>query len=119
MWWIRARGVSPWSATACSEATSRAAAPSLTWLARAAVMRPPSTSGANWAIFSRLPPRRGPSSASTPASGLTSGSNRPSSMARMARSWLSKAKASMSSRDRSHFSAIISAPRNWDTSWVP
>ena len=40
-------------------------------------------------------------------------------MARMARSWLSKAKASMSSRAMSHFSAIISAPRNCDTSWVP
>ena len=40
-------------------------------------------------------------------------------MARMARWWLSKAKASMSSREMSHFSAIISAARNWLTSWSP
>ena len=119
MWWMRARGVRPWSATACSEATSRAAAPSLVWLASAAVIRPPSTRGASWAIFSMLPPLRGPSSCSTPASGATSGWNRPSSIAVMARSWLVRAKASISSREMSHFSAISSAPRNWETSWVP
>ena len=30
-----------------------------------------------------------------------------------------KANASIWSRLMSHFSAIISAPRNWETSWVP
>jgi len=42
-----------------------------------------------------------------------------SSVARIARWWLSKAKASMSSREIFHFSAIISAPLNCDTSPAP
>ena len=33
--------------------------------------------------------------------------------------WLASAKRSMSSRLIPHFSAISSAPRNWDTSWSP
>ena len=36
-----------------------------------------------------------------------------------ARSWLASANSSISSREMSHFSAIISAPRNWETSWSP
>ena len=45
-------------------------------------------------------------------------SKRPSARARMARSWLSTANASISSREQSHFSAIISALLNWLTSPV-
>ena len=30
-----------------------------------------------------------------------------------------RAKPSISSREMSHFSALSSAPRNWETSWVP
>ena len=81
--------------------------------------RPPSTRVRSDAIFSRVVSRRGPSSWTTPLSGSISRSNRPSSMARIARWWLSYAKASISSRVISHFSAIISAPRNCETSWVP
>ncbi len=44
-WWTRARGRSPWSRTARSEATSRAAAPSETWEEQAAVTVPPSRTG--------------------------------------------------------------------------
>ena len=44
MWWMRARGLRPWSLTACSDASSTALAPSEIWLAIAAVSRPPSTS---------------------------------------------------------------------------
>ena len=43
MWWMRARGLSLWSLTACSDASSTALAPSEIWLAIAAVSRPPST----------------------------------------------------------------------------
>jgi len=42
-----------------------------------------------------------------------------SAVARMALSWLSTAKASMSSREQFQRSAIISADRNWLTSWSP
>ena len=37
----------------------------------------------------------------------------------IARRWLSSAKASMSSRERFHFSAIISADRNCEIGWSP
>ena len=40
-------------------------------------------------------------------------------MAVRARSWEASANSSMSSRPMSHFSAIISAERNWLTSWSP
>jgi hypothetical protein len=40
-------------------------------------------------------------------------------MAVRARSCDARANSSMSSRERSHFSAIISADRNWLTSWSP
>ena len=118
MWWMRARGVRPWSFSACSRAMSSAADASLIWLATAAVIRPPSTSVGRLRIFSQFG-SRGPSSWSSPPSGTISASKRPSACARMARSWDSTANASMSSREMSHFSAIISAPRNWLTSSSP
>ena len=118
-WWTRARGVTPWSFTACSDITSIPDAPSEICDETAAVSRPPSSSGGSCAIFSSDVPRRGPSSAVTPSSGAISLSKRPSSCARIARSWLSSANASMSSREMFHFSAIISAPRNCEISWSP
>ena len=102
-----------------SEATSTAVAPSEIWLDTAAVSRPPGISVGSLAIFSRLVSRRGPSSFLTSPYGSISPAKRPSSMARIARRWLSSAKRSMSSRVMFHFSAISSAPRNCDTSCVP
>ena len=49
---MRARGVRPWSFSACSDAISSAADASLIWLATAAVIRPPSTSVGSERIFS-------------------------------------------------------------------
>ena len=80
--------------------------------------RPPSTSVGSVRIFSKFG-SAGPSSWSSPSSGTISASKRPSVRARMARSCDSTANASMSSREMSHFSAIISAPRNWLTSPSP
>ena len=88
---MRARGVSPCSSTARSDATSKAAAPSLIWLDTAAVSRPPSVSVGSDCILSKDVSRRGPSSVVTPLTGSISASKRPSSMARMARRWLSSA----------------------------
>ena len=51
--------------------------------------------------------------------GSISRSNRPSALAARARSWEARANSSISSRLMSHFSAIISAERNWLTSWSP
>ncbi|MET9535848.1 hypothetical protein ABZY02_35745 [Streptomyces sp. NPDC006649] len=64
-WWIRARGVSPCSRTARSDASSMADAPSETWDETPAVSRPPSTTGFSPAIFSSEVSRRGPSSVVT------------------------------------------------------
>ena len=50
---MRARGVRPWSFTACSLAMSMAAPASQIWLDTAAVMRPSSRSVLRFAIFSR------------------------------------------------------------------
>ena len=61
-WWMRARGVRPWSFTACSEAMSRAAELSEICDETAAVSRPPSTRVRRVAIFSSVDSRRGPSS---------------------------------------------------------
>ena len=113
-----ARGVSPWSRSACSDTTSIAADASLIWLATAAVMRPPSRSVGSERIFSQLG-SRGPSSRASPATGTISRSKRPSAVAVRARSWEVTANASMSSRVIDQFSAIMSAPRNWLTSWSP
>ena len=118
MWWMRARGVRPWSFSPCSLTMSSAAAASEICDATAAVTRPPSLSVGSERIFSQFG-SRGPSSCSTPSSGAISPSKRPSARARMARSWLSTANASMSSREQSHFSAIISALLNWLTSPAP
>ena len=57
-----------------------------------------------------------PSESST---GSISCLNRPSTIAARARSCEASANASISSRQISHFSAIISAERNWLTSWSP
>ncbi len=110
--------MSPWSRSACSDTTSIAADASLIWLATAAVMRPPSRSVGSERIFSQLG-SRGPSSRASPATGTISRSKRPSAVAVRARSWEVTAKASMSSRVIDQFSAIMSAPRNWLTSWSP
>ena len=104
--------------TACSEASSTALAPSEIWLAIAAVSRPPSRSGLSPAIFSRVV-SRGPSSVRKSPTGTISFSKWPSRIAANACSWLASANSSISSREMSHFSAIISAPRNWEISWSP
>ena len=62
MVWTRASGRNPWRRTASADATRIAAAPSLIWLARAAVSRPPSLIGVSAARASAVEPRRGPSS---------------------------------------------------------
>ena len=117
-WWIRARGFSPCSATARSDATSIAAEASEICELTAAVIRPPSISGFNERIFSQLG-SRGPSSRVASPNGTISASNRPSAWARSARSCDCTANCSMSSRVMPHLSAMSSAPRNCDTSCVP
>ena len=117
-WWMRARGFRPCVLTACSLAISSAADASEICDDTAAVSRPPSTSVRSERILSRSG-SRGPSSNVRPLSGSISRSKRPSARARSARWCDSTANSSMSSRDRSHFSAIISAERNCDTSCVP
>jgi hypothetical protein len=67
------------------------------------------------AIFSRLD-SRGPSSVRKDPTGTISFSKCPARMAANAFSWLPKANSSISSREMFHFSAIISAPRNWEIS---
>ena len=84
------------------------------WLATAAVSLPPSTRVRRLLIFSTLG-SRGPSSKVSPLSGAISASKRPSAVAFSARVCDSMAKAYISSRLMSHFSAIISAQVNWLT----
>ena len=119
----RARGVSPCSATARSEATSSALAPSQIWDATAAVTRPPGASGSSPAIFDSDVSRGHWSVSTTVPSGSVTGSispaKRPSAIAVRARSCETSANSSISSREMPHFSAIISAERNWLTSWSP
>ena len=79
----------------------------------------PSASGARPAIFSRVVPRRGVSSTAKPSTGAISASNRPSSMAAIARSWLASANSSMRARETPHLEAIMSALANWETSTSP
>ena len=117
-WCTRARGVSPCCSTARSEAISIAEEASQICDATAAVMRPPSANGLRPAIFSSEV-SRGHSSVSKPATGTISFLNRPSSMAVRARVCEARANSSISSRLMSHFSAIISADRNWETSCSP
>ena len=123
-WWIRARGVSPWSATACSEAISIAEDASQIWrgdgggdpaargqrleaghllqrgLARAlvGVEARPVRQGDRLDLVARTGPRR-----SRPAPGRARPARTPPSPR----------------GEMSHFSAIISAERNWLTSWSP
>jgi hypothetical protein len=105
--------------TACSEAISSAAAASEIWLTHrggepAALAAGSSASGSSpGGVAARA------LVVADVAEGTISRSKRPSSIARIARWWDSSANASMSSRVMSHFSAIISAPRNWLTSWSP
>jgi hypothetical protein len=115
---MRALGVSPSCCTARSPAISRAAAPSLTWLAQAAVMRPSGSRVGSDLILSQSG-SRGPLSAVSPPSGAISGSKSLSALARSARVCDSTANRSMSSREMSQCVAIISAPRNWLTSPAP
>ena len=117
--WMRARGVRPCRRTASSEAISSAAAPSEICDAVAAVSSQPSRSGFRPAIFSSEVSRRGPSSVVTPATGVISRSNWPSSIAWTARWWLSSANSSSGCRLMPHFSHISCAPRNWEISWSP
>ena len=118
MWWTRARGESPWSASPRSLTISSAAEASEICDEHAAVTRPPSVRAGSERILSQSG-SRGPSSAVHSPSGTISASKRPSSRARMARVWDSTANSSISSRPMSHFSAINSADRNWLTSCVP
>ncbi len=90
-WRIRARGRSPCARTAWSEATSTAAAASAIWLDSAAVIRPPSRSGANAAIFAAEVSLRGHSSVQISPYGTISASNAPAPMAPTARWWLASA----------------------------
>src|SRR5262245_38048481 len=115
--WNRARGVSPSLLAASSLATSTAAAPSVIWEEFPAVTTPSGlNAGLSPASRSSVVSRRTPSSTTSrsPPSSVAemptiSRSNRPSSMARAARSCERRANASSSSRDRPHCSAIISA----------
>ena len=112
-------GVRPYRSSASADAISSAPAPSEICEATAAVISQPSRSGASPAIFSSEVSRRGPSSLLRPASGAIWRSNRPSSMARTARWWLSSENSSSWLRLRSQRSHISWAPRNWEISWSP
>ena len=98
---------------------SSAPAPSEICEETAAVISQSGRSGASPAIFSSDVSRRGPSSWLKPSSGTIWDSNRPSSMARTARWWLSRANSSSWLRLRPHCSQISWAPRNWEISWSP
>jgi len=98
---------------------SSAPAPSEIWEETAAVISQSGRSGASPAIFSSDVSRRGPSSWLKPSSGTIWDANRPSSMARTARWWLSRANSSSWLRLRPHCSQISWAPRNWEISWSP
>ena len=114
----RARGSSPSRSHADSLAISTAAAPSQIWLEFPAVIRPSGTNaGASAASASADVSRRGVSSTPTSAptcgfvtsTGTISRSKRPSSIAATARRCDSSEKASSSSREKPHSSAITSA----------
>jgi hypothetical protein len=119
--WNRARGRSPSSLAFSSLMISRAAAPSLICEELPAVTFPSGLkAGFRVASFSTLESGRTPSSRSkmppsAPVTGMISFSKRPSSMARAARWCDCTAKASSSSRDRPHLSAISSAEMPWGT----
>ena len=104
-----------------SDMMRSAAAPSEICEELAAVTTPSGLKdGASAAIFSRFTGTRTPSSTSkTLPSGRVIGAisrlNRPSAMARPARSWLPAENSSSSSRLMPHCSAIISAESPWGT----
>ena len=115
----RASGVRPSSRALSEVIISTAAAPSLICEALPAWMTPPSLkAGLSPASFSGLVPRRRPSSAaSTWPSGSSTGAiwpaSRPSSVAAASLACEALENSSSWSRDRPHFSAIISAPMPW------
>ena len=121
-WWIRARGVSPWSATRPLGRDQHR---------RGRVADLGGDGGGDPAAGrQRLEPghllQRGVARALVggeavrrEGTGSISRSNRPSAIAVRARSCEASANSSISSRLMSHFSAIISAERNWQTSWSP
>ena len=126
---MRARGFSPSSAARSSVIISTAAAPSLIWLELPAVCTPFSrATGFSDASFSSVVSRMPSSrltvwvvSAAVPSS-LRSGAStvtywppkRSSAHAWAARCWLVKPHWSVSSRVMPHFSAMRSAPSNWE-----
>ena len=91
----RASGVSPKRLSAASLATITPDAPSVIWLALAAVMVPPSSSVLTCAICSGVPPRRTPSSVSNRPSGVSTATisalKAPPSIAAAALAWLASA----------------------------
>ena len=118
-WWMRARGFRPCRRTAASLAISSAAAPSAIWLDTAAVTRPPGVSGSSVAIFSSVVPR---AASRRDATSPTARSRDRSSPRRSPGSPgdCSRARTPPCSRRLMfHFSAIISAERNCETSWSP
>src|SRR6266568_3898461 len=116
---VRASGVRPSSLALSEVIISTAAAPSLICEELPAWMTPPSLkAGLSPASFSGLVPRRRPSSVSnTRPSGSSTGAiwpaSRPSSAAAASLAWEALENSSSWSRDRPHFSAIISAPMPW------
>ena len=130
--WKRARGVRPSSLAFSSLITSTAEAPSLIWLELPAVTLPSGLkAGFRLASVSAVVPGRMPSSAVTSSSLSTmlpvslsrrfsetptiSFSKRPSAVACSARCCDWAPKASSSSREMPHLSAIISAEMPWGT----
>ncbi len=125
--WNRARGVRPRALAFSSLMMRTAAAPSVICDELPAVTLPSGLkAGFRLARTSAVVSGRIPSSvamtslvaapsSSLTASGRISRSKRPSAVARAASCWLRAPKASRSWRDRSHWSAIISAEMPCDT----
>ena len=118
--WIRAIGVRPSSAAFSLVVISSAADPSEICEELPAVITPPS--GLKTVLsaprVSSVLPRLMPSSLeiTVPSSSVTGAicpSNRPSSWAAAARSWLDRENSSTWAREKPHCSAIISAPTPW------
>ena len=118
MWWMRARAFKPYFFSAAAETISIAAAASPVWLDTPAVMLPPGASGSSFCICSSVESRV-VSSCSRPLVTMISFLKRPSAIAARARRWLSSENCSISSREMFHLSAIICAPTNCDTGWLP
>src|SRR3546814_571995 len=112
MWWMRARGVRPWSASACSLTMSSEADASEICDATAAVPRPPSTRVGSERIFVPLG-SPGPSSWLTSPTGAISLSKRLSARAPRARPWPPTANAPPSSPLQFHTPPPLPASRHW------